>query len=72
LTARIFGLTVNAEDRYRSGSAEAPIVLKPKRCECGAATSAKQLTQYEFCPTCVKMKRLVKMGEDREALKLAK
>lgn len=31
-----------------------PIVLQPKRCACGKASTAKQLHQYGVCVACVK------------------
>lgn len=33
-----------------------PIVLRPKRCACGKATTAKQLTQHGKCVACARIK----------------
>lgn len=43
--------------RYRETTATSTVfVHKQKRCECGRATTAKQLTQYGKCTTCCRAK----------------
>jgi hypothetical protein len=40
-------------DAFRTATAgRAPLVLRPKRCRCHAAVTAKQLAQYGMCEKC--------------------
>lgn len=44
-----------AADLYRQRTAEmTPISLRRKTCSCGKVVTAKQLTQYGKCATCVR------------------
>jgi hypothetical protein len=42
-------------DKFRERTAASPpLVLRPKRCACGKATTSKQLAQYRQCVACVR------------------
>lgn len=44
-----------SSDLYRAQTATAqPISLRRRRCRCGKIVTAKQLTQYGACATCVR------------------
>lgn len=44
-----------SSDLYRAQTAAAqPISLRRRRCSCGKIVTAKQLTQYGACVTCVR------------------
>jgi len=44
-----------SSDLYRERTAETPPVsLRRRRCACGKVVTAKQLTQYGACATCVR------------------
>lgn len=43
-------------DKFRERTAASPpLVLRPKRCGCGKATTSKQLAQYGKCVACARL-----------------